>query len=227
MKRLAGGIVAAGLIFGFTPSVAHGQLHGMVVQNTSIGPGVMIGGDYARGLNDESGETNYFGARVGVGLPVVSFWGGVGAVKNGDSEVTFGGGGAIKVFQGPMVPVELSLQGGFGYIGESNGNLVNIPIGVALVIDVPSPAISVKPWGMPRIHIQSISPDVGDSQTEVGFGASGGLIVGAPNGLGVHATLDWMTIDYGFGSVTPLLFSIGVHYNISVPSLGVPMVPGM
>ena len=142
-------------------------------------------------------------------------------MKNGDSEVTFGGGVAIKVVKGPLVPVEVSLQGGVGYLSETGGNRLNIPLGLAVVIDVPSPAISIKPWAMPRIHVQRNSPDVGDSQSEIGFGVSGGLIIGAPNGVGAHATLDWMTIDYGAGSVTPLLFSVGVHYNISVPSLGI------
>ena len=105
MKRLVG-IVTAGLILCVTPAVAYGQLFGSVVPNAAIGPGVRITGDYSRGLNDESGETNFFGARAGVGLPGFSFWGGFGSVKNGDSEVTFGGGVAIKVVKGPLVPVE-------------------------------------------------------------------------------------------------------------------------
>ncbi len=220
MKRLLTGITVAGFVLAALPNDAHAQLHGMVVPNGSMGPGVMLAGDYSRGLNDESGETNYFGARVGVGLPALSFWGGVGTVKNGDSEVTLGGGAAIKVVKGPLVPVEVSLQGGVGHLSAGGSTFVNIPLGVAIAIDVPSPAISVNPWVMPRIQVQRTSSD-GTSQTDFGFGASGGISIGAPNGVGAHATLDWLSIDVGAGSITPLLFSIGLHYTISVPGLGI------
>ncbi|MDH5551650.1 MAG: hypothetical protein OEZ42_17340, partial [Gemmatimonadota bacterium] len=58
----------------------------------------------------------------------------------------------------------------------------------------------------------------GVSDSEVGFGASGGIMVTAPMGIGAHATLDWYTI--GTPKVKPMHVSAGLHYKITVPSLG-------
>ncbi len=219
MKRFMGGIAAVALALGFTASTAAAQLPGNPTYAIMAGPGVTLAGEYGRGLNDESFKTDYFGGRIAIGLPMVSFWGGAGAVKNGESEVTFGGGVAINVIKGPLVPVAVSLQAGVGYLSEDGENLLIVPIGAVLAINVPNSPVDVRPWVMPRVEIQRTSNGV--SQTEVGFGVSGGLNVTLPGGLGFHAALDWMTIDYGSGSVKPLLAGGGIHYRISVPSLGV------
>jgi hypothetical protein len=63
----------------------------------------------------------------------------------------------------------------------------------------------------------------GESDSEVGFGASGGLNINLPVGLGFHAALDMLTI--GDPSISPLTAGVGIHYKIAVPSLGLPLVP--
>lgn len=217
MKRILGGIALAGLAVAVTANTAVAQLPGNATWGLPGGVGVTINGDFGRGLNDESGKTNWFGGRVVVGLPMVSIWGGAGVLRNGDSEITFGGGVAVNVIKAPMLPVAVALQGGVGYIDVAGNKTLNIPIGPVVSINVPSPAVDVKPWIMPRVHIQRVSN--GTSDTEFGFGASAGLNVTLPMGVGGHVALDWMTI--GDPSVKPFLVGIGAHYTISVPSLGV------
>jgi hypothetical protein len=64
MKRFVGGIAVLALALGLTASVASAQMHGLPVYGAVGGVGVTIMGDYGRGLNDESGKTNYFGGRI-------------------------------------------------------------------------------------------------------------------------------------------------------------------
>ncbi|NIM52431.1 MAG: hypothetical protein GTN62_14075 [Gemmatimonadales bacterium] len=218
MKRFLGGIALVALAVCSIPDTGSAQMSFSPVWGLPGGVGVTINGDYGRGLNDESGKENYIGGRVVVGLPMVSIFAGGGMVTlDPDSKISFGGGAAVNVIKAPMLPVAVAVQGGVGYIDAAGVKTLNFPIGPVVSINVPSPAVDVKPWIMPRVHIQRVSN--GTSDTEVGFGASAGLNVTLPMGVGGHVALDWMTI--GDPSVKPFLVGIGAHYTISVPSLGV------
>jgi hypothetical protein len=67
--------------------------------------------------------------------------------------------------------------------------------------------------------------------TQTGFGASGGINVNLPMGLGFHAAVDLASLpEVSEGSLimpdlTPMIGGIGIHYKIAVPSLGMPLVP--
>jgi hypothetical protein len=222
MKKLIGGIAC--LLAG----PVQAQLHGNTVYPAIQGTGFTILGDFGRGLNDDAWKSNYFGGRAELGLPMVSFWAGAGRVKTddeldpgGEGEIVFGGGAALNIVQGPMVPVTVSIAAGVGFLSEEGyGSSLFVPAGVVLAINVPSPTVDVKPWIMPRIELESFSPDVGESSSEVGFGVSGGLNVTLPNGFGFHASGDWRKIE----DFKPIYLNAGVHYTVAIPSLGPPII---
>ncbi len=223
MKKLLGGIAVVALALSFAAGSATAQnLFGNPNYANTNGPGVVLKGFYGRGTNVDADKSNFFGGSIGVNLPAFGFWAGAGSVKpeDFDGEVVFGGGVSVQVPMPPMSPVMVGLEGGASFLDQDGDKALIIPLGAVLGINVPSPAVDVVPWVKPRIEIQRFSN--GESNTEVGFGASGGISITLPTGLGFHAAVDWMTIDYGLGAVKPIYVGAGVHYNISVPSLGVP-----
>lgn len=232
MKRTWIGVATVGLL-AVSASPTNAQLSGYPVYAWTSGPGITLAGDFGRGLNDESGRLNAFGGRLGITLPIVSVWAGAATldprVDGVSNEVTFGGGVAVKVFDPPLVPVAISLQAGAGYMNQSidpllsNGvSMLNVPVGIALALDVPTPGVEIQPWVSPRIHFLRSSFS-GASNSEVGFGTSAGVNMTLPGGLGMHLAADYMSV--GDPSVQPLVFGVGLHYRIPLP--GVPSVPGM
>lgn len=180
------------------------------------GVGLTIAADYGRGLNDASGKTNYFGGRATLGLPMVAITVGAGSVKpsGGVSQVSFGGDVGVKVLKGPAVPVTVSVQAGAGYSSKSGTKTLHVPAGVALAFNVKSPGASVEPWVAPRVDYLSVK--VGTiSANQTKFGASGGVNVGVPSGIGFHVAVDYLNVSGG----SPFLVGAGVHYAIKIPSL--------
>jgi len=222
--------VAAAALAGMLSAPAAAQLEGNTVYPAFTGTGVTIQGDYALSLNDDAKlgdqSTGFAGGRILLGLPMFSVWAGGGAyplgVDGADSKFGFGGGAGFHVLNAPMTPVAISIQAGAGYLSSEGSSLLNIPFGALVEINVPTSGVGVKPWIYPYGKWSSLSPDAGDSQSEFGFGASGGLLVTLPMGLGFQGALDWHSIN-AFGAdvkVKPLVASFGLHYKITVPSLG-------
>jgi opacity protein-like surface antigen len=217
MKKMFGVVALAAVI----AAPASAQLIGNAVYPAFPGTGVRLAGDVAFGLNDDAkvgGESAmYGGARVGLGLPILSAWAGLGTYPMGvdgvDSELSFGGGVALNLLSAPMMPVKLSLQAGGGYQSVEGTKTINVPVGALLVINVPSPGIGIEPWVYARGHWRN-----SDSNSDFGYGVSGGLNLTLPIGFGIHVVGDWMSI--GDPKVKPLLLSVGLDYKISVPSLG-------
>jgi hypothetical protein len=226
MKRFIGVIAVVVLALGLVSEAASAQLAGNPVYAINPGVGVTLAGDFGRGLNDESGKTNYFGGRVVLGVPMVSFW-----VGGGVWDPTLGGGAAINLIKAPLLPVALTLQVGGSTLscGDDCSDL-HLVAGPALRINVPTPGIGIEPWIMPRVHMTRFS-FAGESATQTGFGASGGININLPMGLGFHAALDFASLpDVTDGAIsmpemTPVIGGIGIHYKIAVPSLGMPLVP--
>lgn len=229
MKRFVGGIAVLALALGLTASVASAQMDGLPVYGAVGGVGVTIMGDYGRGLNDDSFKTNYFGGRIELGLPMVNIYAGAGSVKAADefvvgensSDIAFGGGLAVKLLKGPDAPVGVGVQAGLGYESQDGVNFMRVPFGVLLAFNVPSTEVAVTPWILPRAEWERYSGEGFESQSEFGFGASGGLSIVLPMGLDFHAAIDWMTITWGDAdALTPLVVGVGASYHITVPSLG-------
>jgi hypothetical protein len=206
-------VTALGLLA--SPALAQ-MLGNPVYFSPKQGVGLTIAGDYGRGLNDASGKTNYFGGRATLGLPMFAITVGGGSAKpsDGASATSFGGDVAVTVVKGPMVPVTVSLQAGAGYSSVSSVKTLHVPAGVALAFNVKSPGASVEPWVAPRIdYVRVKVGTLSTNQTKVG--ASGGVNVGLPSGLGFHAALDYVNVSGG----SPFMVGAGVHYTIKIPSL--------
>jgi len=251
MKRLqVMTLFGLGALAGAQPAPA--QIQGMPVYfNPRGGVGLTFSGDLGRVVNNRVGATSSaskpfaYGAGVRLGLPFLSL-GAMAAVYDPKvttqrNEVQYAGTAALKVFGGPLIPLSVSLQAGVGYIGLGSGtaatNYLNIPIGVGVALNVPTPGASIAPWVAARVHVNSVSTGGGIgtlSQTQVGYGASGGLNIGTPTGLGFHVALDWSTFGSRPASPIPslrdrvqrLTAGGGVHYTLKIPGL-VPIVPGM
>ncbi len=243
--RVFSRFAAAAFTIGLIAGPAAAQMVGNPVYfSPKHGTGITIAGDLGRGLNDASFKTNYYGGRATIGLPMFTISAGAGVVKPSgvfdvpgtESEVTFGGNVALNVFNPPLAPVAVSLQGGVGYVkttgsGVAGGDVTTLvfPLGVALAFSVPSPALSVEPWIAPRVHIVRTSN--GTSTTETNFGVSAGLNLGLPMGLGFHAAIDYVAVSdpddvvplsSSSSDVSPFLVGVGVHYKIALPGLGIP-----
>jgi hypothetical protein len=250
LESVAIGVMLLGL--GATPAAA--QLQGLPVYfNPKGGTGLTISGDFGREVSTKQGpntapqKPNGLGVSARLGLPVVSV--GVGAavydpnVITQNNELQYAGTVAVKVFGSPLVPVAVSLQAGAGYLRVGSGTFatktVNIPIGLGVALNVPTPGASIEPWLAGRVHLSSVS--IGTvaggsiSSTRVGYGASGGLSVGLSIGLGFHVALDWAT--FGAQASSPfndhreqtqrLTAGVGAHFTLKIPGLGVPLVPGI
>ena len=180
------------------------------------GVGLTLAADYGRGLNDASFKTNYFGGRATLGLPMVAITVGAGSEKpsGGVSLMSFGGDVGVKVVKGPAVPVTVSVQAGAAYASKSGTKTLHVPAGVALAFNVKSPGASVEPWVAPRIDYMRVSVG-GLSGSDTKFGASGGVNVGVPSGIGFHVAVDYLNVSGG----SPFLVGAGVHYAIKIPSL--------
>ncbi len=220
--RLSGMVTALGLLA--SPALAQ-MIGNPVYFSPKQGVGLTIAGDYGRGLNNGSGKMNYFGGRATLGLPMFAVTVGGGSAKpsGGTSLTSFGGDVGVTVIKGPMVPVTVSLQGGAAYnsltIGTAKTKTIHAPLGAALAFNVKSPGASIEPWVAPRVDINRVSATIGTvsaSTTTTKIGASGGVNVGLPSGLGFHAALDYVNVSGG----SPLTVGAGVHYTIKIPSLG-------
>ena len=216
MKRLLWTITGLGVGLTLWTHSAAAQVFGSPFYAVPTGsPGVTVSGRYGRGLNDESGEFNYLGLRIDVSGQDVSFWANGGPVwDGGDTDFTLGGGFAVNLPLAPAAPVHLTIQGGVGWLEDGGITLLNIPIGVALIGNLPSSsAVDVTPWVMPRLHILRAS-GFGTSNSETGIGISAGVGFTFPSGFGLDAALDWQDVE-GFN---PIHFGIGFRYKPPLPS---------
>ncbi len=248
MKQKVVGLLALAVLTGGMAGYANAQLTGLPVYHSPKSvTGITFNGDFgicASGCTDALGVDNnpsFVGARVGLGLPIVSFEVGVGSFNTdetgADKEITFAGKAAVQVFGGPLVPVSVSLQAGVGItkFGDLNTDLfeltsTTIPIGVGIGVNVPTPGASIEPWIAPRIQVSRAKLTLAGlgsaTETNTNVGISAGLNVGFASGLGLHLALDYLNVT-GVGAEDPITFGIGLHYTFKLPGIGVPMVPGV
>ena len=216
--RLSAMVSVLGLLA--TPAAA--QMIGNPVYFNQSGGVVTIDADYGRGLNNASEKMNYFGGRATLGLPVVAITVGAGSARpsGGTSSTSFGGDVALNVVRDSLVPVKLALQAGAAYTSNYLGSGAtgwHVPAGAVVTFNVKSPGVSVEPWVAPRIDYTHASVSAGglsSSGSRTKFGASAGLNVGLPSGLGFHVAVDYLKISGG----SPFLVGAGLHYAIRVPS---------
>ena len=177
-------------------------------------PATYLGLTYGRGMNDFSGKADAYGAflgRTGVGGRA-SIFAGLGMLDvDPDAQWSFGGGAAVDVLPAGG-SAQVALQAGVGYmsvdVGGTDVTNLHFPIGVALKGMIEGPTANVTPWIMPRISINRASAG-GTSATETDFGASGGVALTLPSGLGFHTALDLLAATENIW-----LIGVGAHYMI-------------
>ena len=237
MKRFLGGLaLVAALSLG--AGAAHAQIFNMpVFFSPAFGTGVGIYGDFGTGLNDDAKifgideAPQTIGGHAVLGLSKFTIMAGVGSVNSkvtgADKELSYGGNLGLTIYRTPASMVVVNIQAGAGYIkfGDGAGAVKqwNFPIGVGLALDLPVVGWFVEPWIAPRVHIFSTDDGTG-SETDVGFGLSGGINANLLLGIGAWAALDWLTItpgdDPAATSISPLVLGLGLSWKFSVPGLG-------
>lgn len=195
--------------------------------------------DVQYAVGGQAVKPNNLGARAALGLPFITLGVGAGSynpdISGADKSLQFMGSAALKLFSPPLVPIGLSLQAGAGYLKQGSGvsavKTISVPIGVGVAIKPPTPGMSVEVWGAPRLQLTAVSM-VGSSRAQAGIGASGGVNLGMPMGLGLHVAVDYTKLSAkasaGTGSLAlpetqQLVLGVGLHYTFTIP--GLPMVP--
>ncbi len=227
MKRLLSGIVTFCAAVGLAPTLA-AQGIGLPVYNPGIPTGLGLYPDIGF-PNDAAGGGTSFGAtgRLGVGPFGVTasvayhdvgelFFNpdGGSVTLGGESFTSVGASLNYKVFGGPLVPLTVTLQGGAGYAKQDDVSFYRFPVGLGLALTIPNPALAIKPWLAPRLHVSRSSSSLG-SDTETNFGISGGVELNLLSGLGLHASYDRLFADVE----DPSIFAAGLHYTFRVPGL--------
>lgn len=161
---------------GFSPTIEVEGLVGFPEGETPSGKGTTFG---ARG-------TLAFG-RFGVSATVASF----NPSNPGSAQVAYGAMLGLKVIGTPLSPFALYLQGGAGGIDNqvADSSQVQIPVGLAATLVIPTPIISIKPWVAPRLHVVSTSVAGGTtSASEFAIGA--GVDLTLLGGISFRAAYD-------------------------------------
>lgn len=237
MKRFLGGLaLVAALSLG--AGAAHAQIFNMpVFFSPAFGTGVGIYGDFGTGINDDAKifgideAPQTIGGHAVLGLSKFTIMAGIGSVNSkvtgADKELSYGGNLGLTIYRTPASMVVVNIQAGAGYIKFGDGATAakqwNFPIGVGLALDLPVVGWFVEPWIAPRVHIFSTDDGTGTgSETDVGFGVSGGINANLLLGIGAWAALDWLTITPGTAteSIKPLVLGVGLSWKFSVPGLG-------
>ena len=173
-------------------------------------PATLLAASYGRGLNEDSGKLDAYGAfigRTGIGgRATVAV--GAGMIDAAESEWTFGGAVGVDVMPAGG-SAQVSIQTGVGYFSPATDvSGLHIPIGVALKGNIEGPTATVVPWIMPRLSVlRSSIGDLSDTSTE--FGASGGVAFTMPSGFGAHTSLDLTASD-----PSVWLLGVGVHFMV-------------
>ena len=174
-------------------------------------PSTYVAGGYARGVNDDSGKNNAFGAVVGRSTGRFSYQGGVGYVLNDLNDLLLGAAVGFHFLESDS-PMQIGLQAGFGWVDFGTGSkTLRFPIGVALSRSSEGPT-RFSPWVMPRLNIQRVEQFGTFVDTDLDFGASAGVSVTSEGGFGLNAALDVVFAEGAIDNITPFTFSIGTHY---------------
>ncbi len=247
---------AAALIAGALARPAAAQLVGNPVYFSPKQPtGLTLALDFGSTLNlkydgvkytvsGQSVKPNNLGARATLGLPLITVGVGAGiynpdltlAGVSADKEIQFMGNAALKLFSPPLVPIGISLQAGAGYLKQGSGTgavkTISVPIGLGVAVKPPTPGVSFEVWGAPRVQLNAVSVSGSGSRVQAGLGASGGVNLGMPMGLGLHLAADYVKLSEkasaGTGSLIlpqtqTIVFGAGLHYTFTIP--GLPIVP--
>jgi hypothetical protein len=211
----------AALILAALPGAVAAQVRGLPVYNPGVPSGIGIYGDVGfPNATAGDGTTLALTGRAGFGpLGVTATIGTFNPAGPSDSRTVLGATGNVRVFGGGLVPIAVTVQGGYGRLNLGTGTTTTdkeerFPLGVGVAVTLPTPVVSLKPWLAPRLDIVRTTVG-GTSSTGSNFGLSGGLEVNTLTGLGVHASYDYVRSN-GQGAG---IFGIGLHAGLKIPGL--------
>ncbi|HSC58783.1 MAG TPA: outer membrane beta-barrel protein [Gemmatimonadales bacterium] len=201
-------------------ATASAQVAGLPRFNSGIGTGIGINADVGF-PNADAGKGHTYGLTGSVALGPLGFTATVASNKpdGGTSDTWVGATANFKIFGGPLVPVTVNAQVGAGYASGLQGTTIkqlNVPFGLGIAVNIPSPALSIKPWIAPRMeYVRQEGGALPGTQTQTKFGLSAGVNLGLAGGLGIRVAYDMIKLN----NISPSTFSVGVGYNIHVPGL--------
>jgi len=194
---------------------ANAQLPGIPVYNTPVPSGFAVGLDVGFPSSSTGLGTSY-AISGAFGTGPFGFTGSIGGTKVeaiNKTEVTLGGTANWKVFGGPLVPLAVNLQAGVAYWrGAFDSDNLRVPVGVGVVLTIPTPGMAIKPWIAPRLDYSQVKV-TGSSTDATEFAFSIGLDLAFLNGLGVRAAYDWQKLD---GSTLSTI-GVGLNYSFRKP----------
>ena len=206
-----------------TAGSANGQVTGIPVYNNGVPGGLGIAGDIGFS-NDDAGDGTAYAGTLRLGLGLIGVTGTISGFNPdgpAGTDVSVGGTLNYRLLGGPLVPLNVTLQGGIAYAKPDDGILpgqdvkdYRFPVGIGFALVIPNPALAIRPWLAPRLDIHRVSATVG-SFTDTNFGLSGGIELNFLNGFGLHAAYDRVFADSG----DPGVFGVGAHYGLRIPGL--------
>ena len=203
---------------------ASAQVAGLPVFNSGVNSGISLNFDYGK-PNEDAGKGSAWGLTGGAALGPIGLTATYAKFSPdaGDSQNWLGATANLKLFGGPLIPVSINGQVGVGYAqldgagpAGSDLKMVNVPVGIGIALNVPTPGLSIKPWIAPRMQYMRTSGGIDDSQTK--FGISAGVNLGLVGGINGRIAYDYLKLD----GTKPSTFSVGVGYNFNIP-----VVPGI
>ena len=154
-----------------------------------------IGAGWGRGLNEDSGKLNAFGAAITRAAETVSYQL-AGAYVN-SSDIGLRGTLAYNA-----LAENIGIQGGIEWKSPDAGTQLNLPIGISFSGGSESVTYSV----MPRVQFTRTSGTT--TTTETDFGASAGIGFMTEGGVGLALSGDWVS------GTSSILVGAAVYYQL-------------
>ena len=154
-----------------------------------------IGAGWGRGLNEDSGKLNAFGAAITRAAETVSYQL-AGAYVN-SSDIALKGTLAYNALS-----ENIGIQGGIEWKSPDAGTQLNLPIGISFSGASESVSYSV----MPRVQFTRTSGTT--TTTETDFGASAGIGFMTEGGVGLALSGDWVS------GTSSILVGAAVYYQL-------------
>ena len=156
-----------------------------------------IGAGWGRGLNEDSGKLNAFGAAITRAAETVSYQL-AGAYVN-SSDIALKGTLAYHA-----LAENIGIQGGIEWKSPDAGTQLNLPIGISFSGASESGSVSYSV--MPRVQFTRTSGTT--TTTETDFGASAGIGFVTEGGVGLALSGDWVS------GTSSILVGAAVYYQL-------------
>ena len=154
-----------------------------------------IGAGWGRGLNEDSGKLNAFGAAITRATETVSYQF-AGAYVN-SSDIALKGTLAYNA-----LAENIGIQGAIEWKSPDAGTQLNLPIGIS----ISGASESVRYSVMPRVQFTRTSGTT--TTTETDFGASAGIGFVTEGGVGLALSGDWVS------GTSSILVGAAVYYQL-------------